>query len=356
MTDTTAAHAGDAFTIRALSAEGDTGAWDAYVQASPQGRQCHLSAWRTAIRRAAGHDSVYLEAVRPDGTLCGLLPLVRQKSKLFGDALLSMPYLNYGGAIADSPAVETALMDAAGERAKALGCASVEFRDAKPREEGWPTKSTKVAMLLDLPDDPAVLQKRLGAKRRSQIRRPLKEGPEVHKGGRELLPLFYPVFAETMRDLGTPVYSRHFFEAICATFPKDVAVVAITLKGKPVAAAFLIGFKDTLEIPWAGTLREVNPISMNMLLYWEVICLAIERGYRRFDFGRSTRDSGTYHFKRRWGAEPQPLHWHYWLAPGETLPQLNPDNAKFRLAIRAWQTLPLPLANALGPPIARNLP
>ena len=111
-----------------------------------------------------------------------------------------------------------------------------------------------------------------------------------------------------------------------------------------------------MEIPWASTVRDFNKISINMLLYWEVLKFAIESGRKVFDFGRSTVDSGTYRFKKQWGAEPVQLNWHYWLADGGELPQLNPDNAKFRMAINAWKKLPLPLANLLGPHIVRHLP
>ena len=93
-----------------------------------------------------------------------------------------------------------------------------------------------------------------------------------------------------------------------------------------------------------------------MLLYWEALKHAIEQGGRRFDFGRSTTDSGTYRFKRQWGAQPTQLYWHYWLPRSAALPALNPDNPKYRLAIRLWQRLPLAVANRLGPRIVRYLP
>ena len=211
-------------------------------------------------------------------------------------------------------------------------------------------------MVLELPESIDALGKSIGSKRRSQVRRPQRENPEIHVGGAELVPLFYQVFARNMRDLGTPVYARSFYERMCAAFPGETKIVAITVGGQPAAAAFLIGYRDQLEIPWASTVRDFNRISINMLLYWEVLRYAIESGYARFDFGRSTVDAGTYKFKRQWGAEPQQLHWHYWLAEGGEPPKMNPDNPKYAMAIKAWQKLPVPVANLIGPRLVRNLP
>jgi serine/alanine adding enzyme len=130
----------------------------------------------------------------------------------------------------------------------------------------------------------------------------------------------------------------------------------IRVAGHPAAAAFLLQGPQRMEIPWASSLRTYNRIGVNMLLYWEALKFSIARGCRVFDFGRSSIGSGTYRFKQQWGAQPRQLYWHYWLRTGNQPPALNPDNPRFRLAIRMWQRLPLAIANRLGPPIVRNLP
>jgi lipid II:glycine glycyltransferase (peptidoglycan interpeptide bridge formation enzyme) len=109
-------------------------------------------------------------------------------------------------------------------------------------------------------------------------------------------------------------------------------------------------------VPWASAIREFNPLCANVFLYWQMLQFAVERGVHIFDFGRSTPNEGTFHFKRQWGAEPCELVWEYWTAPGKPLPDLNPANPKFDLAIRTWQRLPLPIATTLGPHIVRNIP
>jgi hypothetical protein len=102
--------------------------------------------------------------------------------------------------------------------------------------------------------------------------------------------------------------------------------------GRPVAASLVHWHRDTIEVPWASALREFNPLCANVLLYWQMLRFAIERGARTFDFGRSTPGEGTFHFKRQWGAEPRELVWEYWTA-GAPLPDLSPANPKFALAI-----------------------
>lgn len=332
--------------------------WDAYVQRHEDASPYHASAFRNLIEDVFHHPTFYLSATDPENRITGVLPLVRLRSRLFGDFMVSMPYFNYGGALSDSPGISEALMLRAASLADELGVSHVEFRDTTPRDSRWPVRTDKVALHLPLPGDEEILWKQLGPKLRAQIRRPFKDGREitVAQGGVELLPDFYHVFATNMRDLGTPVYSRRLFSEILRRLPESSRIVVIRVAGHPAAAGFLLQGPGRMEIPWASSLRAYNRIGVNMLLYWEALKFSIARGAPAFDFGRSSIDSGTYRFKRQWGAEPRQLYWHYWLRTGDRPPTLNPDNPRYRLAIRLWQKLPLAIANRLGPPIVRNLP
>jgi FemAB-related protein (PEP-CTERM system-associated) len=329
--------------------------WNAYVERNPAATVYHLSEWRELIRRTFGHEGYYFVARNAGQSIVGILPLVHMKSRLFGNFLVSMPYFNYGGAIADHPSIEQLLMNAASAQASRLQASHVEYRDDIPRN-GMPVRMEKVNMILTLPETETALLQGFDAKLRSQIRRAQRERPTIHYGGDEHLDDFYNVFSHNMRDLGTPVYSRNLFRNILQCFPECSRIVVARLAGRPVAGAFLIGHHEMLEIPWASALRRVNHLSINTLLYWKVLQFAIENGYRYFDFGRSSRDSGTYRFKQQWGAEPNQLYWHYWLASGVSMPSINPHNPKYALMIRAWQRLPLALSRLLGPPIVRNIP
>ena len=270
--------------------------------------------------------------------------------------MVSVPFVNYGGAIGADERVEGALMDEAARIARELGVGHIEFRDTVRRGEAWPVRTDKVEMVLDLPGCTDELARSLGSKVRAQIKRPQRAGASVTWGHLDRLAEFYGVFARNMRDLGTPVYSRRFFEQILSTFEDAAQIVVVSIRGVPVAAGLLLAHRETMEIPWASSMREHNRLGVNMLLYWEALGRAITNGYRRFDFGRSSQDSGTYRFKKQWGAQPLQLYWHYWLRCGDKLPALNPDNPKFRLAIAIWRRLPLALTNRLGPAIVRYLP
>ena len=252
--------------------------------------------------------------------------------------------------------IETALMEHAGGIALQSGATSIEFRDMFRRTGDWPCRDEKLLMILELPAAPEELFKALGTKRRTRIRRARKENPEIRRGGIELLEDFYTVFAITMRDLGTPVYAPRFFREMLEAFPDKAQIVSIRLDGEPVSAGFLLGHGDMMQIPWAGTLRKANRLAMNMLLYWDIIENTIERGFARFDFGRTTVGSGTHEFKKQWGAQPHQMHWHYWVAPGQERPQLNPDNPRYKRAISIWQKLPVPVTRLIGPHLVKNLP
>lgn len=336
--------------------EGDEAGWDDYVESKTEAEGYHVYAWRRIFDSVLRAPSIYLKALGDDGRIRGILPLVQLKSVLFGNFFVSVPWFNYCGTLADNAETRQELAEAAWQIARDNGASHVELRHRASTAIELPYRDDKLAMQLRLPESSDDLWKQFKPKLRAQIRRPGKEGAVAEDGGTELLDEFYAVFSRNMRDLGTPVFPKSLFHAMCTTFPDSTRIFIVRLNGEPCAAGITYGFRDKLEIPSASTLREYNRFSVNMLLYWTVLQYAIENGYKVFDFGRSSRDSGTFRFKKQWGAEPDQLHWHYCLPAGAQLPALNPDNPKFRLATRIWQKLPLPLANAVGPRIVRNLP
>ncbi|MGQ0834932.1 MAG: FemAB family XrtA/PEP-CTERM system-associated protein [Gammaproteobacteria bacterium] len=330
--------------------------WDHFVDDTPDASAYHRYGWRRVIRSVFGHETFYFAARSAAGGMVGVLPLVRLRSVMFGDFLVSLPYFNYGGALAQSADVRTRLLDAATDFARRLRVSHLELRHRCAEPEGWPVRTDKVSMLLRLPETPEQLWKNLTSKLRAQIKRPLREGAACAFGRAELLDEFYGVFAENMRDLGTPVYPQSFFRAMLAELPEATALAVVRLGGRAVAAAFMLRHRHTMEIPWAASLRRTNSLGVNVHLYWKLLEHATASRLAVFDFGRSSRDSGAYRFKRQWGAQPEQLYWHYWLRDGKTVPGLSPANPKYRAAIAAWRRLPLPVANWLGPRIVKNLP
>jgi FemAB-related protein (PEP-CTERM system-associated) len=338
-----------------VSAAAPTG-WDAYVERHESATAYHRASAVGIGARAFKLRTSYLSAY--DGEdLVGVLPLVEQSSRLFGRFLVSLPFVTYGGILADDSRVATALADRAAEEAQTRKADHVELRHTAALPNiGLAERLDKVSMILSLSDSEAALSKRLGAKLRSQIRRGERENLEMIWGGAELIPDFYSVFAPAMHALGTPVYPRRFFEIVYDALREVADILVINMAGRPQAVAFLVQHGRTIEVPWAVASPDAKQRSVNMRMYWELLVHSMQKGAEAFDFGRSTVDSGTYRFKAQWGAEPHQLHWHYWLPSGVPLPQLNQSNPKYARAAALWRKMPLWGANFLGPKIIRHLP
>lgn len=334
---------------------GDEKRWDEYVLDSVSSSLYHLSGWGELIRGCFGHDTYYLYA-EESGEITGVLPMVHLKSRLFGSFMVSMPYFNYGGVSAVSEEAAGALLERAVEIASRTGAGHIELRDTSHPKGGLPVKTNKVSMRLTLPETGEKLWRSIPSKLRSQVKRPQKDGMYARTGGVEALGDFYSVFSVNMRDLGTPVYPEAFFRGIMERFEDSTWITTVYKDGVPVASGFLAGYKGMMEIPWASSLKRYNSSSPNMLMYWTALEFSIEKGFCVFDFGRSSAGSGTYRFKKQWGAEPLQLYWHYWLRNGGELPEINPDNPKYRAFIGLWKNLPVWLTRVIGPSIVKNLP
>ncbi len=332
----------------------DEAAWNAYVDGHRDACGYHLWQWREIFTGVFGHETHYAAAWRDD-RIVGVLPLVRFASPVFGRFVVSLPFVNYGGVLADDAAAADALVAYAGGYTRRCGATHLELRHDQRRFPALAPKEHKVAMTLALPADADALWAALDRKVRNQVRKAEKSALTTAVGGRELAADFYHVFCRNMRDLGTPVYTPRLFEAVLDTFPDRARVVVVRHEGSPVSAGLTWRYRTRTEVPWASSLREFNAMSANNLLYWTILQQAIAAGSTVMDFGRSTPNEGTYHFKKQWGAEPTPLCWEYDVATG-ALPDQSPKNPKFQLAIRAWQRLPLAIANTLGPHIVRAIP
>ncbi len=334
--------------------DGSDDEWNGIVSGLPDSTFCHLAGWRAVFADVFGHESIYLVAENEKSDVEGALPLVRVKSRIFGDYLLSMPFLSYGGPLGSETA-KHCLVDRAVEEARRLGVDLLELRARGPLPGGLSVSDRKLTVLKTLPGTSDELwEKGLRAKVRSQVRRPMKEGLEG-RIGRDRLDDFYLVFSTTMRDLGTPVLPKAFFESVLTHMGDHVILVTVERDGAPVAAGFGFVWEQEVEITWAGALREHSRVAPNMLLYWEFMKAAIERGAELFNFGRCSPDSGTHKFKKQWGSEDHALPWAQWSASGVAATP-NPTGRKYELATGAWQRLPLPVANTIGPWIARSLP
>lgn len=297
------------------------------------------------------------------GEIAGILPLIAMKSPLFGRHLIALPYVNVGGCFVPEgkkrEEIETLLIDEAVRLAEELDVKYLELRHV--REIAHPRlnfeRRGKVLMELELPETSEALWKAVGPKVRNQIRKGEKAGLRAEWGGKEFLSEFYAVFAETMRNVGTPVYSRKLFEEIFEKLGEKAEICLVrTAEDRLVSAAFLVHGREITEVPSAGTLRWGNALCANMFLYWNLLKHSIEARHAKvFDFGRSSIGCGTWQFKKQWGAQEVPVVWKYFVRRG-TMDDVRPDNASYGLAIRIWKRLPVWFTKLIGPWIVRGIP
>jgi FemAB-related protein (PEP-CTERM system-associated) len=335
--------------------DADAIGWDQFLAAQAAGSFYHRFAWKTINEQNFGHQTFFLAAQRGD-RIVAVLPLVLVSSRLFGRILCSMPFVNYGGPCGTDPEAMTLLLDELVALATRLRVDYTEIRALEPLARDFPTALHKVSMTIALQPDPDTLWNAFTSKHRTNIRRIYKNGLHVTSGHLDQLDAFYAVLAQSWRQHGIPIYRRRYFADILAAFPQETRVFVVYRDRTPIAAAFNGYYRDTVEGMWAGTDAKYRSLQASYVLYWEMIKDACERGYGHYHLGRSTIESGSESFKKKWNADSKQLYWHYYMPSGQPMPQLNVDNPRFRLAIEVWRRLPTRLTTLIGPPLAKGIP
>ena len=287
----------------------------------------------------------------------GILNLILVQTPLFGKFLVSLPYINSAGVSNASDKSAHQLVSDACELADRLDVKYLELRHESPVHHPSLNyqRTDKFHMRLELPSTAELLDRTFKSKLRSQVRKADQAGHEVLFGGHELLDSFYDIFAVNMRDLGTPVFSKKLFKSILEEFSSDAEICVVVNKARPVAAALLVHSRNKTEVPSASCLRTWNHTGANMWMYRHLLRRAIERGSNTFDFGRSSMDSGTYRFKKQWGAAPYPATWQYYVRQG-SVEDMRPESATNQRLIRVWKKLPVWGTRLIGPSIVRGIP
>lgn len=340
----------------------DSKRWDSYVKTHPDANLYHLSFFRSVVEKTYGHRSLYFQAIDENSQIRGILPLFFIRSLISGKELVSLPFCDYGGILADSPEISQLLFHKAEELMRKLKCNNIELRQISKQPffnhkktvftANASVKTTKVRMFLDLPDSADTLFSSFPAKLRSQIHKPQKDGCTCLNGGVELLNDFYDVFLFNMRDLGSPVHSKQIIQNMLISYPRSSYIFVVYHSQTPVACSLVCSINNMLVNPWASFKRTFQKSAPNMLLYWEMLKFAINSGYRVFDFGRSTPNEGTYKFKAQWGASSQPLYWYRY---GSNI-RLSADNtAKEELFKKIWRKLPLRVTAVFGPLLRKHI-
>lgn len=326
--------------------------WDNYVQQSKYGTFFHLSGWKQLVERVFSHPTYYLYA-EENGKITGVLPLVHVKSLLFGNALVSNAFCVYGGIIADDPETYQNLDQEACRLAEELGVDHLEMRNQVQMTPDRPYKDLYVTFKKELdPDEEKNLQA-IPRKQRAMVRKGIKAG--LTSVIDENIDRFFAAYSESVRNLGTPVLPKKFFQGLKDIFKDQCEILTVEHNGQLVSSVMNFYFKDQVLPYYGGGTEQARAVKANDFMYWEVMRRAVAKKIKIFDFGRSKIGTGSYKFKRHWGFEPEPLFYEFYLINSDALPDINPLNPKYQLFIAAWKRLPLAVSQMIGPLLAKDL-
>lgn len=327
-------------------------AWDEYVFNHNGSTFYHQVKWKNIVMKSYGHKPYYLIAIE-DGKIRGLLPIFLIKNLLSGTKLVSSPYSPYGGAIGDNSLIENLLIEHAVNITKKLNADYLELRFNIHKAKKFLTNNNYVTLILKLDKESNVVWDRFSNKIRNAVRKSIRNKLEISSGN---LKDFYSIYASNMRDLGAPVHDKNFFYFMHSEFGKKAEIFLVKHNDKPIAGAIILFFKDTVISGWAASDKKYSDLNPNNYLYWNVIKASCERGYTFFDFGRSVRDSGTYRFKKAWGAEESQLEYVYYLNKIKGIPDTSQINKKRMIFARVWKKIPISITNNIGPFLRKSIP
>lgn len=331
---------------------------EAFVKRHPQGTPFHRPVWLDAVAQGAGCRALALLLERC-GEIAAYLPLSEIHSPVFGRLLASSGFGVGGGVLASEGVDGNAIFAAAEELAERRSCPTVELRGGLLPEgrDGWTLRTdSHCGFVMPLAGDDDAQLGIIPRKQRAEVRKGMANVLTVDTGtGESDRCAHYAVYAESVRNLGTPVFPRALFDAVLDGFGDDADILTVRHEGKPVASVLSLYHSGAVMPYWGGGTRQARTLRANDRMYYELMLHARRRGCTHFDFGRSKSGSGAYHFKRNWGFEPRPLAYAGWTAPGAEKRNADPTSASHALQIAIWRRLPLPLANRLGPAIARGL-
>jgi FemAB-related protein (PEP-CTERM system-associated) len=329
---------------------------DAFVRGHRQATPFHLPAWSRAVAKGCGQRAHTLVAERADGVLIGVMPMTEVHSPLFGKALVANGFAVGGGILVESDTAIAPLADAAWALAERLGCSTLELRGG-PLPEGWLIDDhTYLGFTRPLAADDEAELLAIPRKQRAEVRKALANDLDVSVGsGAADRRAHYAVYAESVRNLGTPVFPRALFAAVLDAFGDEADILTVRHEGKAVASVLSFYFNGTVFPYWGGGTDAARGLRANDRMYFALMSHARAKGCTRFDFGRSKAGTGPAAFKKNWGFEGEPLAYAKRAADGQAPREINPLSPKYRFQVAAWKRLPLPVANLIGPLISRGL-
>ncbi len=341
--------------IKHLNIFEDCADWDDYVLNHERGNIYQMSGWGRSVCQSMGHDFYYLYATKDDA-ICAVLPLIHIRSRLFGNALVSVAFSIGGGPLFDDEEALNLLDGQAIDLANKLGVATLEYRQINRSHNDWPIKNeTYSTFRKQLSTDNEENMLAIPRKQRAMVRKGIKFGLTYEIDNE--IDRLYHLYSTSVRNLGTPVFPKSLFAALKKEFKDDCEILTVcTDGGEAISSVMSFYFKNEIIPYYGGGGASARSYAANDFMYWSVMEHSVsQRAVQVFDFGRSKNDTGAYRFKKNWGFEPTPLEYEYYLNNGDEIPEVNPLNPKYQMMIKTWRKLPLPVANLIGPLIAKSL-
>lgn len=340
--------------INFLAAEGYK-EWDEFVLRSQNGTFFHLTGWKDVVRKTFGFEPKYLVARVPD-RIRGILPLFRVPLLPFGECLISVPFAVYGGICAEDAEISQQLLDASVELLSRSGGKYIELRHVKGIELSLVKKDLYSTFRRPIFSTVEANMAAIPRKQRAEIRNGQKNGLASKIGGEEFLEGFYDIYAHSVRNLGSPVFPKSLFRNLLEIFGEQCKIMTVWHQGRMVSGVMAFFFRDQVMPYYGGSLKECFSLSVNDLMYWDLMCYALGAGYKVFDFGRSKKGTGSYRYKEHWGFQAEALEYQYYMTGGMEMPNVSPSNPMYATAISIWKKMPLPLTKIIGPALSRFFP
>jgi FemAB-related protein (PEP-CTERM system-associated) len=328
--------------------------WDAFVDQTATGTFYHLSGWKRVIESVYGHRCHYMFATQGND-IVAVLPLVEQKSLLFGHALISTPFCMNGGVASDSESAMLFLEQQAIEKASELGVDYLELRYPFARNNPLLTeKCAHSTFGWELAEDEEKILAGIKKKQRAVVRHSLKN--ELTYRVDKDTQTAYQIYSESVRNLGTPVFPAKYFDALQQEFAEACDVLTVEKDDKAVSSVLSFYYKGQVLPFYGGGLFAARGLKSNDFMYYQLMCHAKNtKACDYFDFGRSKNDSGAFKYKQSWGMQPVALHYQFHLVNAKSLPNLSPNNPKYQFFIKIWQKLPVWLSRRIGPFLSKYL-
>ena len=326
--------------------------WNEYVDQHPEATICQRAEWKMVLEQVYGFDTYYF-FVEENGVIKGILPLARAKTLFFGDNLISTPFCVYGGVCADNDEIKSLLRKKAIAQAKELKLGYVELRDSVLGNDNWHVKEHYYTFRKEIDSDPDVNMKNIPRKQRAMIRKGIDAGLESRINNN--VDDFYRVYSVNMRNLGTPVYPKKYFQTLMKVFADNCNILMVYKNDVAISGVFSFYFRNTVLPYYGGGLPDARRFKAYDFMYWELMQNACARGISCFDFGRSIIGAGSFSFKKNWGFEPERLYYQQYMINAKESPDISPLDKKYQRYIAVWKRLPLFLANKIGPIISKGL-